>query len=72
MMGIKAWKRPNQRPQIKAIRQENVLVVNPLHTETEKASIERPMPIRSISTKLIFKIFAAAKIVFFIFAPTKQ
>ena len=51
--GIKAWKKPNQRPQIKAIFHENLLVVNPLQMETEKASIERPMPIKRISTKLI-------------------
>ena len=55
--GIKAWKSPNQSPQVKAIFQENCLAVKPLQMETEKASIERPMPIKSISTKLISKMF---------------
>ena len=71
--GIKAWNKPNQSPQVKAIFHENRLVVNPLQIETEKASIERPMPIKSISTKLIYKIFEVAKIKsFFNFAPTNQ
>jgi hypothetical protein len=53
MTGIKAWKKPNQRPQIKAMRQENLLVVKPLQTETEKASMERPMAMSSSSRKVI-------------------
>ena len=55
MVGIKAWKKPNQRPQIKAMCQENFLVVKPLQMETEKASMERPMAINSSSTKFISK-----------------
>ena len=53
MVGIKAWKKPNQRPQTKAMRQENFLVVKPLQMETEKASMDRPMAISNSSMKVI-------------------
>ena len=53
MIGIKAWNRPNHKPQIKAMRQENFLVVKPLQMETEKASMDRPTAISNSSIKLI-------------------
>ena len=53
MIGIKAWKKPNHKPQTKAMRQENLLVVKPLQIETEKASMERPMAMSNSSRKVI-------------------
>ena len=53
MVGIKAWKKPNQRPQTKAMRQENFLVVKPLQMETEKASMESPTAINTSSMRFI-------------------
>jgi hypothetical protein len=47
------WNPPNHKAQIMAMRQENFLVVKPLQMETEKASIDRPMAIRSNSKKVI-------------------
>jgi hypothetical protein len=51
MTGIKTWNPPNHRAQTMAMRQENFLVVKPLQMETEKASMERPMAIKSNSRK---------------------
>ena len=50
-MGIRIWNKPNHRPQIKAIRHENFLVVNPLQMETEKASIDKLTAISNSSMK---------------------
>ena len=51
MAGIKTWKPPNQSPQIKAMRHENLFMVKPLQMDTEKASIDRPTAIRRSSMK---------------------
>ena len=56
MVGIRAWNRPNHRPQIKAMRHENRLVVSPLQIETEKASIDRPTAIRRSSRNVIVQV----------------
>ena len=53
MTGIKAWNKPNQIPQTKALRKENLFVVRPLQTDTEKASMDRPTAINRSSMKLI-------------------
>ncbi len=65
MTGINAWKKPNHSPQTSAIFHEKRFVVNPLQIETEKASMERPMAIKSNSTKLIIIDFQTAKLVLF-------
>ena len=45
--GINAWNPPNHNPHNKAVLSENFFVANPLHIETEKASIERATLIAS-------------------------
>ena len=62
MMGIRAWNRPNHKPQTKAMRQENLFVVKPLQMETEKASIDRPMAMSRSSMKLMSFAILATKI----------
>ena len=53
IIGISAWKPPNQSPTMAAFLKLISFTARPLHIDTAKASMDRPMARMSISNTLI-------------------